>query len=78
MKFVILFQKPPFADYGGDNDLGAFFRECQSAPPLASFISQPTLAQSLSDVENQIAKFEMSMQEYDDFVDSICNIELEK
>lgn len=74
----IYFQKPPFADCGRDNDLGAFFRECQSAPPLVSFISQPTLAQSLSDVEDQISKFEQGMKEIDEFIDSFCNVDLEQ
>ncbi|XP_054708937.1 autophagy-related protein 13-like isoform X2 [Uloborus diversus] len=70
--------KPPFADCGGDNDLGAFFRECQSAPPLVSFASQPTLEEQVTDIASQLAKFETSMNDFDNFVDSICHVEAEK
>lgn len=68
--------KPPFAD--DIDDLGDFFREFQSAPPLSSLTGQQTLAQSLCDVDSQILKFEQDMKDYDDFVDSVCNLELEK
>ncbi|CAL1287462.1 unnamed protein product [Larinioides sclopetarius] len=50
--------KPPFADCDGENDIGAFFRECQSAPPLASFSVQPTLEEQVTDITTQLVKFE--------------------
>ncbi|KFM66041.1 Autophagy-related protein 13-like protein, partial [Stegodyphus mimosarum] len=38
--FVLLDMRPSFANCN-DNDLGVFFEECQSAPPLSSFTHQP-------------------------------------
>ncbi|CAL1287461.1 unnamed protein product [Larinioides sclopetarius] len=83
--YVILFriypgepQKPPFADCDGENDIGAFFRECQSAPPLASFSVQPTLEEQVTDITTQLVKFETSMNEFDSFVDSICHLDVAK
>ncbi|XP_035220756.1 autophagy-related protein 13-like isoform X3 [Stegodyphus dumicola] len=76
--FVMVELKPPFADCDGDNDLGAFFRECQSAPPLASFALQPTLEEQVTDITSQLVKFETSMNDFDNFVDSICHIDTEK
>ncbi|GBL76332.1 hypothetical protein AVEN_211171-1, partial [Araneus ventricosus] len=70
--------KPPFADCDGENDIGAFFRECQSAPPLASFSVQPTLEEQVTDITTQLVKFETSMNEFDSFVDSICHLDVAK
>ncbi|GFR28741.1 autophagy-related protein 13 homolog [Trichonephila clavata] len=76
--FLLMETKPPFADYDGDNDIGAFFRECQSAPPLASFSVQPTLEEQVTDIASQLAKFETSMNDFDNFVDSICHLDIAK
>lgn len=66
--------RPPFADCDTSTDLGAFFRECQCAPPLASFACQPTLEEQVTDITSQLAKFETTMPDIDNFVDSICQI----
>lgn len=55
-----------------------FFRECSSAPPLASFTVQPTLEEQVFDITTQLVKFETSMNEYDFFVDSICHLDVIK
>lgn len=73
--FVMVELKPSFADWSGNGDLGAFFRECQSAPPLTSFESQPSLEEQVIEIKNQLAMFEMSMKDFDDFVDSLCHTE---
>ncbi|GIY84146.1 autophagy-related protein 13 homolog [Caerostris extrusa] len=76
--FLMMEMKPPFADCDGENDIGAFFRECQSAPPLASFSAQPTLEEQVTDITTQLVKFETSMIDFDSFVDSICHLDVTK
>ncbi|CAL1287459.1 unnamed protein product [Larinioides sclopetarius] len=75
---IFMMETPPFADCDGENDIGAFFRECQSAPPLASFSVQPTLEEQVTDITTQLVKFETSMNEFDSFVDSICHLDVAK
>ncbi|XP_067125197.1 autophagy-related protein 13-like [Centruroides vittatus] len=76
--FVMVELKPSFADWSGNGDLGAFFRECQSAPPLTSFESQPSLEEQVVEIKNQLAVFETSMKDFDDFVDTLCRTESRK
>ncbi|XP_076340283.1 autophagy-related protein 13-like isoform X1 [Tachypleus tridentatus] len=70
--FVLVDLKPPFAANEGSRDLGAFFRECRTAPPLASFSQQPTLEEQMSEISHQLATLETSLHDFDNFVDSVC------
>ncbi|XP_054707784.1 autophagy-related protein 13-like [Uloborus diversus] len=72
--FVFVDMRPPFASCNSTCDLGAFFHECQHAPPLSSFASEPTLEEQVFDVTSQLEKFELSMTEFDSFVESVCCI----
>lgn len=69
------FQKTPFAGTTANSELGAFYRECQSAPPLRSFQDQPTLAEQVNDFTKQLETFEHSVKEYDDLLTSLCQDE---
>lgn len=71
--FVLVELKPPFADgEEGGTDLGAFFQECQSAPMLSSFSSQPTLEEQVSEISAHLAALESSLPDLDQFVESVC------
>jgi len=60
--------KTPFADGDGSHDVGAFFRDCQSAPlSLQSFRGL-----AVSDIGNQLEQFEKDLKGYDDLVKSLC------
>ncbi|XP_042214060.1 autophagy-related protein 13 homolog isoform X2 [Homarus americanus] len=62
--------KPPFAgicDTG--NDLGAFYQECKSAPPLRMFADTPE--DEISDLTQQLLTFEANMDEYNELVKSL-------
>ncbi|XP_042902371.1 autophagy-related protein 13 homolog [Parasteatoda tepidariorum] len=72
--FVLVDLKPPFATCDPDHGLGAFYQECQLAPPLSSFSDQPSLEEQVLDVATQLEKFEISMMDFDKFVDSVCQI----
>lgn len=78
--FVLVELKPPFAGAEGTAaDLGTFFRECQTAPPsLLSFSDQPTFADQVNELTNQLANFETHLPEFDDFVESLCQDETVK
>ena len=61
--------KTPFADGDGSHDVGAFFRDCQSAPlSLQSFRGT-----AVSDIGNQLEQFEKDLQGYDDLVKTLCH-----
>ncbi|XP_067138560.1 autophagy-related protein 13-like [Centruroides vittatus] len=76
--FVMVELRPPFAECDSNSDLGAFFYECQCAPPLASFTNQPTLEEQVTEISCQLAKFETSRLDFDDFVDSLCQVDSQK
>uniref|UniRef100_A0A2R5LA97 Autophagy-related protein 13 n=2 Tax=Ornithodoros turicata TaxID=34597 RepID=A0A2R5LA97_9ACAR len=73
--FVLIELKPPFADSDGSADLGAFFHECQTAPMLSSFASQPTLEEQVSEISAHLAALESSLPDLDQFVESVCQCE---
>ncbi|XP_046997269.1 autophagy-related protein 13 homolog isoform X1 [Schistocerca americana] len=70
--FIMVDLKTPFAGSNANSDLGAFYRECQSAPQLKTFMEQPTLAEQVSDISKTLEAFESSMREYDDMLNSLC------
>ncbi|GFY67417.1 autophagy-related protein 13 homolog [Trichonephila inaurata madagascariensis] len=75
--FVLIDVKPPFAHSDSDTDLNTFYKECQSAPSLSSFSNQPSLQEQVLDVTSQLEKFEISMLDFDNFVDSVCHVDAE-
>jgi hypothetical protein len=72
-KIMLLFQKTPFAGGGtnANSDLGAFYRECQAAPPLKTFAEQPSLAEQVSALPSQLEHFEQSQAEFDAILASL-------
>ncbi|XP_064637474.1 autophagy-related protein 13-like isoform X2 [Lineus longissimus] len=69
--FVMVELKTPFAGTDGASDLGKFYRECQGAPGLAMFDEEPTVAETLETITDQLAVFEANMKDFDDFVDAL-------
>lgn len=62
--------KTPFAEGDSSHDVGAFFRECQSAPlSLQSFNRPSSIAQEIG---SQLEQFEKDLEGYDDLVQSLC------
>lgn len=63
--------KTPFAEIDSSQDVGAFFRECQSAPvSLQSFNRASVLG--TQEIGSQLEQFEKDLQFYDDLVQSLC------
>ncbi|KAK2581682.1 hypothetical protein KPH14_002173 [Odynerus spinipes] len=67
--------KTPFAVTNTNSDLGAFYRECQSAPQLQAFTEERTLAEQVGDLTKQLETFETNMQHYEDILSSLCQTE---
>jgi len=66
-------QKTPFAGGNVNSDLGAFYRECQTAPPLQTFAEQPTLAEQVSALPSQLEMFEQNQAEFDALLSSLIS-----
>lgn len=67
--------KTPFAVTNTNSDVGAFYRDCQSAPQLQAFMEERTLAEQLGDLTKQLETFETNMQRYEDILSSLCQSE---
>ncbi|XP_078033968.1 autophagy-related 13 isoform X4 [Augochlora pura] len=68
--------KTPFAGTNTNSDLGAFYRECQSAPQLQAFMEERTLAEQVGgDLTKQLETFETNMRRYEDILSSLCHSE---
>ncbi|XP_011312103.1 autophagy-related protein 13 homolog isoform X2 [Fopius arisanus] len=64
--------KTPFAGTNTNSDLGAFYRECQSAPQLQAFMEEQTLSDQVGDLTKQLETFETNMHKYEDILTSLC------
>jgi len=68
---VLFFQKAPFATENPNGDLGAFYKECQRAPPLQEFEDPPNVKETASDLAKQLEDFELSAPKYDELLSSL-------
>lgn len=66
-----LFQKTPFASTNEKSELGKFYREWQTAPPLQTFVDEMSPLDEL-DVTKQLETFESDLNEFDNVVQSLC------
>ncbi|XP_018049908.1 PREDICTED: autophagy-related protein 13 isoform X1 [Atta colombica] len=73
--FIMVDLKTPFAVTNTNSDVGAFYRECQSAPQLQAFMEERTLAEQLGDLTKQLETFETNMQHYEDILSSLYHTE---
>lgn len=71
--FVMLEMKTGAEDVESE-DLGKFYHDCKSAPPLSMFQQSTGLQDMLNSITDQLAQFDASAQEFDDFVNSIQEI----
>ncbi|XP_046390337.1 autophagy-related protein 13 isoform X2 [Ischnura elegans] len=69
--FILVDLTTPFAGPNASSDLGSFYRECQTAPPLETFKEQPSLADQVKDLPKQLEAYEASQSEFDQLVASL-------
>lgn len=66
-----LSQKTPFANTTTNSELGMFYREWQTAPPLKTFTDLPPLSEQVQDLSKQLENYESDMKQYDDVLQSL-------
>ena len=64
--------KTPFAEVDSSHDVGAFFRECQSAPLSLQYFNRTGSGVAMQEIGSQLEQFEKDLQTYDDLVQSLC------
>ncbi|XP_065222580.1 autophagy-related protein 13 [Planococcus citri] len=70
---VVDLVKPPFAESTGNIELGTFYQEWKSAPPLQTCPTDPKVIDQVGDLTSQLATYETSLKEFDSVVTSLCN-----
>ncbi|XP_073974243.1 autophagy-related 13 isoform X1 [Rhodnius prolixus] len=74
--FIMVDLKTPFAGSNANTDLGLFYRECQSAPPLQGVNARErTVAEQVGDLTLQLEAFETSLKEYDRVITELCHVD---
>lgn len=53
------------------NDLSTFFRACENAPILESFQTEPSLSETLKDLDQQLLMYESKIGEFDELIRSL-------
>ena len=71
--FVMIELKAPFVAH--DEDLGRFYRECQLAPSLSMFEQPGNVHDMITSITDQLAHFEASAGEFNDFVKSLSEFD---
>ena len=71
-------QKAPFASSIGPADLNQFYQQCQTAPPLFMFeaASNDSGHNTMGSLSDQLAAFDASAKEFDDFINTLPANEL--
>ncbi|KAG5882661.1 hypothetical protein JTB14_024470 [Gonioctena quinquepunctata] len=69
--FIMVDLKTPFANSNEKSELGKFYREWQSAPPLQAFVNLSPPEEL--DVAKQLETFESDLSQYDTLVQSLCS-----
>ncbi|CAH1100657.1 unnamed protein product [Psylliodes chrysocephalus] len=69
--FIMVDLKTPFASTNEKSELGKFYREWQTAPPLQTFVDEMSPLDEL-DVTKQLETFESDLNEFDNVVQSLC------
>ncbi|XP_071955594.1 autophagy-related protein 13-like isoform X2 [Antedon mediterranea] len=69
--FVMVDLKPAFARSDPTNDFSSFYRDLQSAPDLEMFQNPRSLSETLGEVPKQLAKYEASAGEINEFVERL-------
>jgi len=67
--FVLVELKAPFA--GPEDELGRFYRDCQTAPTLSMCEPTCSLADMITSITDQLVQFEASADEFNEFVTSL-------
>lgn len=73
--FILVEVKPLFGKSDSTDDLALFIRSCQQPPMLESFIVEPSLGETLNQLNQELLVFESKVEEFDQLVSSISTTE---
>ncbi|UJR35490.1 hypothetical protein I4U23_028244 [Adineta vaga] len=69
--FILVEVKPFFGKSDSTDDLALFIRSCQQPPMLESFIVEPSLSETINQLNEELRIFESKVEEFDQLVEPI-------
>ncbi len=69
--FILVEVKPFFGRSDSTDDLALFIRSCQQPPMLESFIVEPSLGETINQLNEELRIFESKVEEFDQLVSNL-------
>jgi hypothetical protein len=69
--FILVEVKPFFGRSDSTDDLALFIRSCQQPPMLESFIAEPSLNETINQLNEELRVFETKVEEFDQLVSNL-------
>ncbi|UJR10443.1 hypothetical protein I4U23_014647 [Adineta vaga] len=73
--FILVEVKPFFGKSDSTDDLALFIRSCQQPPILESFVVEPSLGETINQLNDELRVFESKVEEFDQLVGSLSSVE---
>ncbi|CAF1128196.1 unnamed protein product [Adineta steineri] len=69
--FILVEVKPFFGKSDSTDDLALFIRSCQQPPMLESFVFEPSLGETINQLNDELRVFESKVEEFDQLVGTL-------
>jgi hypothetical protein len=69
--FILVEVKPFFGRSDSTDDLALFIRSCQQPPMLESFTIEPSLGETINQLNEELRIFESKVEEFDQLVSNL-------
>ena len=73
--FILVEVKPFFGKSDSTDDLALFIRSCQQPPILESFVVEPSLGETINQLNDELRVFESKVEEFDELVGLLTSVE---
>jgi hypothetical protein len=73
--FILVEVKPFFGKSDSTDDLALFIRTCQQPPMLESFVIEPSLGETINQLNDELRVFESKVEEFDQLVSTLSSTE---
>ena len=73
--FILVEVKPFFGKSDSTDDLALFIRSCQQPPILESFVVEPSLGETINQLNDELRVFESKVEEFDQLVGTLSTVE---
>lgn len=71
--FILVEVKPFFGKSDSTDDLALFIRTCQQPPMLESFVVEPSLGETINQLNDELRIFESKVEEFDQLVSTLSS-----